>query len=103
MGSKAAVLVRALSDTEPLEFEVSVQEASGHTAHRVTLSRSDRARVCPQGTDACRCIEAAFRFLLDREPKEAILRRFNLMRIADYFPDFELQLPRYLAELQRNP
>jgi len=25
-----------------------------------------------------RCLEAAFRFLLDREPKESILRRFDV-------------------------
>ena len=25
-----------------------------------------------------RCLEAAFRFMLDREPKESILRRFDV-------------------------
>ena len=43
-----------------------------------------------------RCIEAAFRFLLDREPKESILGRFDVTVIARYFPEFERELPRYL-------
>jgi hypothetical protein len=44
-----------------------------------------------------RCIEAAFRFLLDREPKESILGRFDVTVISRYFPEFERELPRYLA------
>jgi hypothetical protein len=36
-----------------------------------------------------RCIEAAFQFLLDREPHESILRRFDITVISHYFPEFE--------------
>jgi hypothetical protein len=35
-----------------------------------------------------RCLEAAFRFLLDRESKESILRRFDVTAISRYFPEF---------------
>jgi hypothetical protein len=45
-----------------------------------------------------RCLNAAFRFLLDREPKESILKRFDVRIIGRYFPEFERELPRYLAE-----
>ena len=44
-------------------------------------------------------LEAAFRFLLDREPKESILRRFDVMTISRYFPEFEREMPRYLSQL----
>jgi hypothetical protein len=44
-----------------------------------------------------RCLEAAFRFLLDRETKESILRRFDVTVISRYFPKFERELPRYLS------
>jgi hypothetical protein len=44
-----------------------------------------------------RCVEAAFRFLLDREPKESILSRFDVTVISRYFPEFEQELPRYLS------
>jgi hypothetical protein len=41
-------------------------------------------------------VRAAFAFLLDREPKEAILARFDVAVISRYFPEFERELPRYL-------
>jgi hypothetical protein len=44
-----------------------------------------------------RCLEAAFRFLLDREPKESILGQFDVKVISSYFPEFERELPRYLS------
>ena len=44
-----------------------------------------------------RCLEAAFRFLLDREPKESILGQFDVKVILSYFPEFERELARYLS------
>jgi hypothetical protein len=44
-----------------------------------------------------RVLDAAFRFLLDREPKESILRRFDVEIIGRYFPEFERELPHYLS------
>jgi len=46
-----------------------------------------------------RCLEAAFLFLLDREPKESILRRFDVTEISRHFPEFEREMPRYLSQL----
>jgi hypothetical protein len=43
-------------------------------------------------------LDAAFRFLLDREPKESILGRFDVTVISRYFPEFERELPRYLSQ-----
>ncbi len=34
-------------------------------------------------------VKASFEFLLDREPKEAILRQFDLPAISRYFPEYE--------------
>jgi hypothetical protein len=45
-----------------------------------------------------RGLEAAFRFLLDREPKESILKRFDVTAISRYFPEFEREMPRYLSQ-----
>lgn len=45
-------------------------------------------------------IEAAFRFLLDREPKESILSRFDISVISRYFPEFESVLPRYIEGIR---
>ncbi len=75
-------------------YEVIVREGVGETRHRVTASAADLARLGP-GLEPARVIEAAFRFLLDREPKESILARFEIGVIAKYFPEFERELPRY--------
>lgn len=77
-------------------FEVRVAGGSGETRHRVGLDPRVQARLAPDHPPE-RLIEAAFRFLLDREPKEAILASFDLPVIARYFPEFERELPRYLA------
>ena len=45
-----------------------------------------------------RCVEVAFRFLLDREPKESILGRFDATAISRYFPEFEREMPRYFSQ-----
>jgi hypothetical protein len=35
--------------------------------------------------------------LLDREPKESILGRFDVAVISRYFPEFDRDLPHYLS------
>lgn len=44
-----------------------------------------------------RVLEESFRFLLEREPASAILRRFELSVIARYFPEYEKEIRRRLA------
>ncbi|MGN6312389.1 MAG: hypothetical protein ACTHMO_01360 [Rhodanobacteraceae bacterium] len=89
--------VRRIADGNPLEFEVEIRETNGESRHRVTMSRTMFERMAAGGHAPERCIEAAFRFLLDREPKESILGRFDVSGIPRYFPEFERELPRYLA------
>ena len=43
-----------------------------------------------------RVVEAAFEFLLDREPKESILRSFDVNLISGYFPAFDSEIGSYL-------
>lgn len=94
-GGAADIAVRRLDDGEPLRFEAIVREGASETRHHVTLSRADRARLC-EGHAPERAIEAAFRFLLDREPKESILSHFDVSAISRYFPEFETEFPAYL-------
>lgn len=44
-----------------------------------------------------RLLEASFRFLLEREPKEAILRTFELPVIERYFPEYPQEILGRLA------
>lgn len=89
--------VKRLKDGDPFEFEVVVRD-SNETRHRVTMDRKTCERLAGGHTPE-RCLEASFRFLLDREPKESILGRFDVSVISRYFPEFERELPRYLAQL----
>ena len=89
--------IRRTGEGEPLEFEVLVREGQGETQHHVTMTRDACERLTGGKHTPERCIEAAFRFLLDREPKESILSRFDVTVISRYFPEFEQELLRYLA------
>ena len=89
--------VRSSGAGEPPSYEVVVREGGGETRHLVTLEQETCRRLTAGAASPETCIEAAFRFLLDREPKEAILARFDIMVIARYFPEFERELPTYLA------
>ena len=89
--------VRRTREGDPLEFDVVVREGQGESRHRVTMARNIHERLTAGRHTPERCLEAAFRFLLDREPKEAILGRFDVTLISRYFPEFERELPRYLA------
>ncbi len=91
--------VQRIAEGDPLEFEVIVREGSEETRHRVTMARATCARLTGGKHAPERCLEAAFRFLLDREPKESILGRFDVTVISRYFPEFERELPRYLASI----
>lgn len=89
--------VRQTSHSDPLTFDVVIRDVAGETRHRVTLSKADQARLCQPPCPPELCVEAAFRFLLDREPKEAILSRFDVSVIPRYFPEFEAKLAHYIA------
>ncbi len=91
-----SVDVRRIQDGDPLCFEVVLREGSGVAHHEVTMTKAMFERLAMNASTPERCIEAAFRFLLDREPKESILARFDITVIANYFPEFPREFPRYL-------
>ena len=90
--------IRRTAPGDPLTFEVIVRDGRGETRHQVTMADQTVARLTAGKHTPERCLEAAFRFLLDREPKESILRRFDVTAISRYFPEFEHELPRYLGK-----
>jgi len=73
------------------KFRVEVREAGGSTTHQVSASSDDVQRYGGDCT-AERLIEASFEFLLEREPKESILSRFDLPVIERYFPEYPRQI-----------
>ena len=87
------IQVRLTSGRDPFMFDVVVSEGKGETRHHVTISREMCERLTAGKHTPERCLEAAFRFLLDREPKESILPRFDMTAISRYFPEFEREMP----------
>jgi hypothetical protein len=65
-----------------------------HTRHEVRVSPSDLARLAPGADDPTDLVRRSFVFLLGREPKESILRAFDLPVIGRYFPDYESTIGR---------
>jgi hypothetical protein len=92
------IQVRLTSERDSFIFDVVVCEGKGETWHHVTMSRETCERLTAGKHTPERCLEAAFRFLLDREPKESILRRFDVTAISRYFPEFEREIPHYLSQ-----
>lgn len=78
-------------------YDVTVSDSDGSTTtHTVTAGAADVDRF-GAGSDASSLIGASFRFLLDRESKEAILPTFDLSVIARYFPDYPARIGAYLS------
>lgn len=68
---------------------VRVSERGSATEHRVGVRPADLARLAPGATDPSDLVRRSFEFLLAREPKESILRSFELPVIGRYFPAYE--------------
>jgi hypothetical protein len=86
-----------------LTFDVVVRDAHGESRHRVIVQSEDATHWVKLGAKPLLCIEAAMRFLLDREPKDSILGAFDMGVIRRYFPEFGDALPRYLARPRGKP
>lgn len=88
--------VNVIRSNDHFEFDVRVEEGGSETQHRVTMTRSDYQKLTSGRVSPVQCIEAAFKFLLDREPKESILSRFDVTVISRYFPSFREELAKYI-------
>jgi hypothetical protein len=86
-----------------LTFDAIVRDARGESRHRVTMQADEARRWAKLGAEPSRCVEAAIRFLIDREPKESILSAFDMRVIRRYFPEFDAALPDYLARRGGEP
>ncbi len=82
-------------------FRVRVIEGKSETSHTVTLKAADHERITGGKVGPAELVKMSFEFLLENEPKESILARFDLPLIARYFPNFEPEMRRRLAD--RSP
>jgi hypothetical protein len=78
-------------------YRVTVDENDGRSVHDVTVTPDDLRRYAPAGVAPERLIRASFEFLLARESKESILRRFDLAVIERYFPEYGHEIGKTLS------
>jgi hypothetical protein len=78
-------------------FRVRVSNGKIETSHTVTLRRPDYERLSGEKVEPGELVRMAFQFLLENEPKESILGRFDLPLIGRYFPNFDAEMKRRLA------
>ena len=76
--------------------EVTVRDRGREERHRVRVPRAALERLAPRA-DAEALVRASFAFLLEREPKESILREFDIVVIARYFPEYPEEIRRRLG------
>lgn len=74
--------------------QVIVADARSRTEHRVRVTQADLERLAPGTSDPTDLVRRSFVFLLEREPKESILRAFDLSVIGRYFPEYEATIRR---------
>ena len=76
-------------------FEVIVSNGNS-TKHTVTLTNEYYTHLGLTSVNPVKLVESSFKFLLEREPKEMILRNFNLQIISNYFADYEKRISDYI-------
>jgi hypothetical protein len=78
---------------------VTVSDDRGSSSHHVTVSTDDASSLAAASDvrDVERLLYETFDFLLEREPKESIMRTFDLSVVSRYFPDYEHEIRSRLA------
>ncbi len=70
-------------------FQVTVKEDNSESTHTVMLDDKFHKKITGGIIPKEEVIKKSFEFLLEREPKESILHRFDLRDISKFFPEFE--------------
>lgn len=81
---------------DQFKFRVRISEAGSETTHDVNVSQKDYAKLTNSKVQTEELVRRSFEFLLEREPKESILARFDLSMISRYFPEYEREIKRRL-------
>lgn len=76
-------------------FRVTVTDGRSTSTHIVTVDPEESSGL-PSGTSNKDLVKASFRFLLEREPKESIMSRFDLSVIGRFFPEYPGRINDYL-------
>lgn len=87
---KREIKVNQIKELEQAwKFEVEVEENGTKTRHLVTVDKDYFTQFANKFPSVEILVEKSFEFLLHREPKESILKEFNLTVIEQYFPEYK--------------
>jgi hypothetical protein len=90
----------ALVSCQPREggwqCSIIVGDDPGATSHEVSVDRDTLDDLAPGATPE-ELVRASFVFLLEREPREAIMRSFELPIISRFFGDYRDEIRRRLS------
>ena len=75
---------------------VTIGEGAGATSHEVLVDRATLDDLAP-GASPEALVTASIAFLLEREPRDAIMRSFELPIIARFFGDYPDEIRKRLA------
>ena len=75
---------------------VTLGEDDRATTHEITVDREVLDDIAPGATPE-ELVRVSFEFLLEREPRESIMRRFELPIIGRFFGDYRDEMLRRLA------
>jgi hypothetical protein len=83
---------------DQFKFRVRVIEGGSESTHDVTVSPGQLAKLAGDKSQPEELVRRSFEFLLEREPKESILARFDLSVISRYFQEYESEMSRRLFQ-----
>ena len=75
---------------------VTIGDDAGATAHDVSVDRETLDDLAPGATPE-ELVRFSFEFLLEREPRESIMRSFELPIIGRFFGDYRDEVRRRLT------
>ena len=78
---------------------VTIDDGHGTSTHDVTAATEDATDLAAaaDAADVERLVYETIAFLLEREPKESILRSFDITVVGRYFPEFDHEIRSRLA------
>jgi len=79
------------------QFTIRLSDAQSETEHLVTVTRMTYEKLTGGQHSSDELIIKSFEFLLEREPKESILREFELDDISTYFPGWGQEMVKAFA------
>ena len=77
-------------------FLVELGHGDNLVEYYVDVDRDYWTQLTGRRTEPTQLVEATFKFLLDKEPKEMIMKKFNISEVTQFFPRYEQEIKRIL-------